>query len=137
VRTEIAALMTSHAQFLAEQKDGRLAELERIGCWLRAFHICARFSVKQPAPPAQSCIWSTALLTDLHARATKLNSAAESKTLQSLANGLETLVKTWAGETTGANAAARLAITLPLLESMVAELINDEPRSEGTKPDKL
>ncbi len=137
VRTEIASLMANHGKFLEEQKDERLAELERIGCWLRAFHICARFSSKQSAPPAQACIWSSALLTDLHTRAVKLNAAAESKTLQSLATGLDTLNKTWAGETNGANAAARLAVSLPLLESMMTELINEESRSEGTKPDKL
>jgi hypothetical protein len=136
VRTEIASLMVNHAKFLGERKDGHLAELERIGCWLRAFHICASFSSRQPSPPAQSCIWSPALLTDLHSRAVKLNAGAESKTLLSLVKGLESLTKTWAGETTGANAAARLATSLPLLESMVSELINDEPGPEGTKPDK-
>jgi hypothetical protein len=137
VRTEIASLMTNHAKFLGDQKDGPLAELESIGCWVRAFHICARFSSKQTAPPLQSCIWSPALLANLHTRAVKLNAGAESRTLQLLVKGLETLTKTWAGETTGNNAAARLATTLPLLESLVSELINDEARPEGTKPDKL
>jgi hypothetical protein len=137
VREQIATLMTSHAKFLGEQKDGHLAELERIGCWVRAFHICARFSSKLPVPPSRSCIWSPALLGDLHARAVKLNSGMDSKTLQLLVRGLEALTKTWTGETTGANAAARLATSLPLLDSLVSELINDESRAEEKKPDKL
>jgi hypothetical protein len=136
VRAEIASLMAHHAKFFGEQKDGHLAELERIGCWLRAFHVSARFSSKLPAPPAQPCIWSPALLTDLLSRASKLNAATDSKTLQSLTDGLNTLTKTWSGETTKVNAAARLATSLPLLEAMEAELINDESRSEPPKPDK-
>lgn len=137
VRTEIAALMASHAKFLGEQKDGHLAELENIGCWLRTFHICARFAAKQPAPPGRACIWSGALLKDLHTRAAKLNAAADSKTLRSLDAGLEKLARTWAGETTSANASARLAATLPLLDTMVTELIDDEAPPEEAEPNKF
>jgi hypothetical protein len=137
VRTEIASLMASHAKFLGEQKDGHLAELESIGCWLRTFHICARFASKQPAPPGRACIWSGALLKDLHARAAKLNAAADSKTLRTLNSGLEKLTKTWTGDTTAANAAARLAVTLPLLDSLVSELINDEPPPEESEPNEI
>jgi len=127
VRTEIAALMTHHAQFLAKQKDDDLAELEQIGLWLRAFHIGARFAARQPALPGRPPVWSGEFLTHLHARAAKVRAGSESKTLQTLAAGLEGLTKTWAGETTASNAAARLAATTPVLESMMAELISDTP----------
>lgn len=136
VRAAITSMMASHAQFLGQQKDEALAELEHIGCWLRAFQVGAKFSASRPQPPAQPCIWSSALLADLHGRAAKLSARVESKTLQSLLRGLEALNKTWAGETTAANAAARLAVTVPLLDAMVAELINDEPAAppQETKP---
>ena len=127
VRKEIAALMTQHAQFLAEQNDESLVELERTGCWLRAFHIGARFAAKQPQPPLQPSIWSAAMLADLHRRTVKLSDGQESKSLAPLIAGLEALTKTWQGETVAANAADRLAATLKLLDSLMAELIDDTP----------
>ncbi len=135
VRAEIGSLMASHSKFLGEQKDEHLAELESIGCWLRSFHICAQFAARQPAPPGRACIWSGALLKDLHTRAAKLNTAVNSKTIRSLNTGLETLAKTWNGETNRANASTRLTATLPLLDAMVAELINDEPPAAETETD--
>lgn len=127
VRKEIAALMTNHAQLLTAQNDGSLAELERTGCWLRAFHIGARFAARQPRAPLQPCIWSAAMLADLHSRVVKLSAARELKSLAPLVAGLESLTKTWQGETTAANAADRLAVTLKLLDSLMAELIDDTP----------
>ncbi len=54
VRAEIALLMASHAQYLGEQKDELLAELESLGCWVRAFHISAQFCAKQAKPPERT-----------------------------------------------------------------------------------
>ncbi len=127
VRLEITGLMARHAQILAAQKDEALADLERTGCWLQAIHTGARFAAKQPIPPPQPCIWSIALLADLHSRTVKLTAGHESKTLAALVAGLESLTKIWPDETTPATAAERLASTLKLLDSLMAELIDDVP----------
>ncbi len=135
VRREIAALMTHHTRFLSDQKDEALADLERTGCWLRAFHISARFASRQPQPPAQPCIWSPALLADLHSRTIKLAAGRESLTVATLTGGLQSLTKIWPGETAPADAATRLAATLKLLDSLMAELIDDAPAaSPNTQP---
>jgi hypothetical protein len=127
VREEIATLMARHAELLAEQKDNDLAELERLGLWLRTFHIGARFAARQPAPPARPAVWSGEFLASLHGRAAKLRAGNNSRTLQVLADGFESLTKTWAGETPAANAAERLKATTPVLELMMAELISEPP----------
>ena len=135
VRKEIAILMAHHSQLLAAQKDEALADLERTGCWLRAMHTGARFAAKQPRPPAQPCIWSPALLADLHARTLKLSAGKDSKTLTALNAGLGSLTITWQGESTAANAAERLAATLKLLDSLMADLIEDTPATTpGPQP---
>lgn len=135
LRKEITALMAHHTQFLGDQKDEALADLERTGCWLRAFHIGARFAARQPQPPAQPCIWSPALLADLHSRTLKLAAGRESLTVATLTGGLQSLTKIWPGDTAPADAAARLAATLKLLDTLMAELIDDAPAaSPNTQP---
>lgn len=127
VRQEIATLMANHAQFLSDQKDEDLAELERIGCWLRAFHVGARFAARFPQPPVKPCIWSGALVVSLRDRAAKLGARNDAKTIHCLLSGLDRLAKAWPGETTAANAAERLAASIPILESMMTELIDGAP----------
>ena len=135
VRLEITGLMARHAQILAAQKDEALAEMERTGCWLQAMHTGARFAAKQPMPPLQPCIWSAALLADLHSRTAKITAGQESKTLAALLAGLESLTKIWPDESTPATAAERLAATLKLLDSLMAELIDDVPAAPSkTQP---
>ncbi len=126
VRTEIAGLMNRHAELLAEQRDQDLAELERIGCWLRSFHVASRFAAKLPRPPGRPCIWSAVFLTALRDRTAPLAARHDTATLRSLLAGLNRLTEIWAGETTAANAAARLAATTPLLDSLMAGLISEE-----------
>jgi hypothetical protein len=137
VRAEIATIMAMHAQLLGEQKDEHLAELERIGCWLRAFHVGIRFAVRQHPELPNFPGWSGDLMADLHTRAAKVNAHNNSKTLQFLVAGLESLDKTWAGETTAANAADRVAASGKLLDSMMADLISDEsaePQAPKSRP---
>lgn len=136
VRSEVTLLMGSHAQYLAEQKDEMLAELESIGCWLRAFHISAQFCAKQKRPPVRPCIWSGAMLSSLTARATKLSDARQDATLTSLSQSIARLEAVWAGETTATNAAARLETSGKLLDAMMIEFIAGEPphSAPDTKP---
>ena len=134
VRAEIALLMASHAQYLGEQKDELLAELESLGCWVRAFHISAQFCAKQAKPPVRPCVWSKELLASLSARAARLSAARPDPTLVSLTQSLAKLEAVWTGETTGANAAARLDSSGRLLEAMMAEFITGETPHSAPEP---
>ncbi len=122
VRAEIAGLMALHAESLTAQQDGMLAELERTGCWLRAWHIGARFSSRQAALPEQPCIWSAALVADVRARTAKATEGHASKSLEALNAGLDSLQRLWSGTATPAE---RLAESLKTLDGLMAELIGD------------
>jgi len=124
VRAEIAGLMELHAEALTAQQDELLAELERTGCWLRAWHIGARYSSRLKVPPDQPCIWSLALLTDVRDRTAKATDGHAAKTLQTLQAGLEALHKMWSG---GTPPGERLAASCKLLDDLMAELIGDVP----------
>jgi hypothetical protein len=124
VRAEIAGLMSLHAESLNAQQDGMLAELERTGLWLRAWHIGARYCSRQSKLPEQPCIWSVALLTDVRDRTAKATDGHAAKSLDTLNTGLGELHTIWPGN---APSAARLAATLKLLDELMAELIGDGP----------
>ena len=124
VRAEIAGLMTLHEQSFAAQRDDLLAELERTGCWLRAWHVGARYSSRQAKPPAQPCIWSAALLDDIRTRTAKATEGHDAPALKTLTAGMDALHQTWSGNQ---DAAARLAATLKTLDALMADLIGDTP----------
>ena len=129
VRTEIRALMTVHEQSFAAQQDDLLAELERTGLWLRAFHIGSRYSSRQPPPPGA---WTPAMFAALQQSVARVVAGHESKTLKTLSAGLESLHKTWSGS---APAADNVAGTLKTLDTLMVELIGDTPATTpGSTP---
>jgi hypothetical protein len=124
VRTEIAGLMTIHAQALTAQKDEALAELERTGCWLRAWHIAARYASRQTKAPAPAPAGMAALVDDVRTRTAKALAEAKVKNMEPLTAGLDALHKTWSGD---AAPEVRMAETLQALETLMAGLIGDAP----------
>lgn len=122
VRTEIAGLMAIHAQALTAQKDEALAELERTGCWLRAWHIAARYASRQPKAPAPAGL--PALVDEVRTRTAKALAEAKAKNMEPLTAGLDALHKTWAGD---AAPEVRMAETLKTLDTLMADLIGDAP----------
>lgn len=130
VRAEIALLAASHAQFLAEQKDELLAELESLGCWVRTIHITAQFCAKQPKLPLRPCVWSPGLTASLAARAAKLSTARPDPTLLALTKSLQELEAVWKE---GSGITDRQAATVTLLEEMMLEFMSGE---DDAGPDK-
>lgn len=131
VRAEIALLVASHAQFLAEQKDEVLAELESLGCWVRTIHITAQFCAKQPKPPLRPCVWSPGLTSSLAARAAKLSTARPDATLLALTKSLQELEAVWKE---GSGITDRQAATVTLLEAMMLEFMSGEDTPAADKP---
>lgn len=124
VRAEISALMTTHAQALTAQKDEALAELERTGCWLRAWHIAARYASRQTKAPPPAPAGLAALVDEVRTRTSKALAEAKAKNMEPLTAGLDALHKTWSGD---AAPEVRMAETLKTLDKLMADLIGDAP----------
>lgn len=129
VRAEVANLMAHHAKFLTAQMDGDLAELEQLGLWLRTLHVTTQFAARQSRPLERPPVWSSDFPAVLHSRAEKLRSRITSRTLQTLSTNLHRLSKIWEGESTRANTPGRLALSLPLLDAALADLVGEESLS--------
>lgn len=124
VRAEISALMTTHAQALTAQKDEALAELERTGCWLRVWHIAARYASRQTKAPPPAPAGLAALVDEVRTRTSKALAEAKAKNMESLTAGLDAVHKTWSGD---AAPEVRMAETLKTLDKLMADLIGDAP----------
>jgi len=89
---------------------------------------CSR--VIDRSQPAQPCIGSLELLTSLQTRVTKLSAESDARTLQRLRSDLESLHKTWSGETAPAGAAQ----TPQQASATTTDRFTDPPRAWFTAP---
>ena len=115
-------------ELLVNQRDAPLASLMKIGRWLRCWQICTSVVITKKLPLHESAIGSHQLLQEISDLSNKLAEPENNRQLRFLSRKLITLVKIWHPLEPDQPVPERLAPTLEILDELIGQLVQDEPR---------
>lgn len=116
-------------ELLIGLRDAPLASLVTTGRWIRCWQICTSVVIAKQLPSETLAIGTSALVQETSAAATKLTQNTPKRYLHFLAHRLNALVKLWPTEEGVEGNRERLRATQEILDELVGQLVQDQPRA--------